>query len=144
MSSGTDLSAVLIQIAKDALWAPPAVFATHYWVTEWLEHEPYVDPVMHFAGGAAIALCFWHFLLGWERFKGRIVIENKVLLAFWLTVLIAVAWEAMEYGILIYSNWPAGWNLLNTLRDLVLGAGGAALVLSWLRRRKPAEILNYP
>jgi hypothetical protein len=135
MSKGANLSTVLGQVAKKALWAPPTVFAVHYLVTEWLDHEPYVDPVMHFVGGAAMALLFYYSITGWQRYRGRLAVEKSLFLAFGLTVFVAVAWEVMEYFLLVYDNYAEGWELLNTLRDLALGAGGAALLLDWLRRR---------
>jgi hypothetical protein len=135
MSSAGKWSNVVVQIAKEALWAPFAVFAAHRLVTERLDHEPYVDPVMHFAGGAAMAFLFWRSIAGWERCRGGIVVAKPVLLAFGLALLVGVAWELMEYLLFVYRGTTHWWTLLNTLRDLALDAGGAALLLIWLRRR---------
>jgi hypothetical protein len=123
------------QIAKEAFWAPLAVFTAHYLVTKRLDHEPYVDPVMHFAGGAAVAFLFWRSIAGWQRYKGACAVANPVLLAFGLALLVGIAWELMEYLLFVYRGTTHWWTLLNTLRDLALDAGGAALLLIWLRRR---------
>ena len=135
--SRPSLLTVMGHVAKQALWAPPAVFAAHYLVTEWVEHEPYVDPVMHFAGGAAIALCFWHFILGWERYRGSAVIANKVLVSFVLTMFVGIAWEAMEYFLAGYRGYAQYWSLSNTRRDLILDAAGAIVLLLRLQRTAP-------
>jgi hypothetical protein len=135
MSNAGNWSKVVGLTVRKAFWAPLAVFAAHYLLTEWLDHEPYVDPVMHFAGGAAVAFLFWHLIVGWQRWKGVLAVVNPALLAFGLAVLVAVGWELMEYLLFVYRGTTRWWTLLNTLRDVALGAGGAALLLFWLRLR---------
>ena len=123
------------QVVKEAAWAPASVYAAHHLVTEWLDHEPYVDPVMHFAGGAAVAFLFWRSITIWQRQRGDFAAAKPVLLVFGLAVLVAMAWELMEYLIFFYNGTTKWWSLLNTLRDVALGATGAAVLLAWLRRR---------
>ncbi|MFQ3200512.1 MAG: hypothetical protein ACI9SK_001237 [Zhongshania sp.] len=42
------------QLAEKTMWAPIAVFTAHYLGTEGLDHEPYFDPGIYAAGGAAM------------------------------------------------------------------------------------------
>ena len=124
------------QVAKEAIWAPVAVYIVHHFLGERFGHEPYIDPVMHFAGGAAVAFLFWRSITIWQRQRGDFAAAKPVLLVFGLAVLVAMAWELMEYLIFVYNGTTKWWTLLNTLRDLALGATGAALLLAWLRRRE--------
>lgn len=127
---------MVTRIAKEATWAPIAVYAAHKLAAEWIDHEPYLDPVIHFAGGAAIALFFFNLIASWQRCSGRKAVAKPELLAFGLAVFVAVAWELMEYCLLVNANWARGWHLFNTLRDLALGSVGAAMLLVWLQRRQ--------
>lgn len=127
---------VAIQVAKNALWAPIVVFATHELGAQWIDHEPYFDPVIHFAGGAAMAFFFFHLIAGWQIYIGTATVTKPLLFAFGLTVLVGTAWELMEYLIAVNENNTLAWSLLNTLRDLALDSAGAATLLVWLPRRR--------
>ena len=41
---------------RAAGWAPLTVLIAHHILARMFGHEPFVDPVMHFSGGAAAAL----------------------------------------------------------------------------------------
>ena len=135
MSNKPNSLTLVTWTAVKAMWAPIFVYTAHKLAGKWIDHEPYLDPIIHFAAGAAIALFFFHLIASWQRYSGE-PFARPVLLAFWLAVLVAVAWELMEYFLLVNANWTAGWRLLNTFRDLALGSIGAAILLVWLQRRQ--------
>jgi hypothetical protein len=122
MNNANSITNIAVQIGMKALWAPALVFILHAMTAEWLGHEPYVDPVIHFSGGAAIAFFFWRSAECCQR-----SISNQWV--FGLTTLVAIAWEVMEYLILIYHGWAMAWDPANSLRDLALGMCGAALII---------------
>jgi hypothetical protein len=122
MNNTNSITSIAVQIGTKALWAPALVFILHYLVANKLGHEPYVDPVMHFCGGAAIAFFFWRAAECCQR-----SISNRWV--FGLTTLVAIAWEIMEYLLLIYRGWAIDWDPANSLRDLALGMCGAALII---------------
>jgi hypothetical protein len=136
MNNAPSFLTAAIQVAKNALWAPIVVFAAHELGTQWIDHEPYFDPVIHFAGGAAMAFFFFHLIAGWQTYIGTATVAKPLLLAFGLTVLVGIAWELMEYLIAVSENNTLAWSLLNTLRDLALDSAGAAMLLVWLQRRQ--------
>ena len=136
MNNAPSFLTVVVQVAKKAMWAPIAVFAAHYLGTEWLNHEPYLDPVIHFAGGAAMAFFFFQLIAGWQIYIPTTTVAKPMLFAFGLAVFVGVAWELMEYLIAITENNTKAWSLLNTLRDLALDSAGAAMLLVWLQRRQ--------
>ena len=119
----------LLEISIKALWAPPLVFILHSLAARRYGHEPYVDPIIHFAGGAAVAWLFWQSACCLRRYLGNPPVLRLALLAFGMATLTAVGWEFMEYGLSVSKGYAENWDLLNSLRDLVLGMGGAALVL---------------
>jgi hypothetical protein len=129
MKKVDSLPGILLEITIKALWAPPLVFFLHSLAARRFGHEPYVDPVMHLAGGAAMAWLFWKSLCSGRRYLGNPSVMTIVMLAFGLTTLTAIAWECMEYMLSLSKGYEENWGLANTLRDLVLGMSGAALVL---------------
>ena len=55
MADRPTVGQVARRVGREALWAPIAVVVLHWAAGGLLGHEPYVDPVMHFLGGAAAA-----------------------------------------------------------------------------------------
>src|SRR5262245_7371077 len=53
--SNETMNRVIVPLAKEVAWAPLGVFIVHAILGKLFHHEPYVDPVMHFLGGASIA-----------------------------------------------------------------------------------------
>ncbi len=132
MNNNNSNQYILFQICIKAAWAPPAVFFLHSLAAQQWGHEPYVDPVMHFSGGMAMAFFFWQSAVCCQRYLGKLSFMTLACFAFGMASLTAVAWEIMEYGLAIYDNNP-GWlnqNFLNILRDLALGISGALLMVS--------------
>jgi hypothetical protein len=121
------LKDVIARIAKKALWAPMAVVIVHWLAGRSWGHEPYVDPVMHFVGGAAAAFFFWHAADCGRRYLGDLSLLGRALLAFGLATFAAVAWEFGEFLLDCYRWGSHQRGLTNTMRDLLLGVGGALL-----------------
>jgi len=115
----------MVEICTKALWAPALVFVLHREVAKWLGHEPYVDPVMHFCGGFAIAFLFWRS----ASCFGRNISYRWVI---GLTTCVAIAWEIMEFCLAVYRGWSQYWDLANSARDLFLGMVGAGLFVAVL------------
>lgn len=118
---------VMGRIAKEALWAPLAVVVVHGLAGERLGHEPYVDPVMHFVGGVAAAFFFSRAADCGRRYLGDLSALARGLLAFGLATVAAVAWEFGEFLLDLYYGSSIQRGLPNTMRDLLLGVGGALL-----------------
>ena len=132
MNKTNSITNIAVQIGTKALWAPALVFILHSVAADWLGHEPYVDPVIHFCGGAAIAFFFWRAAECCQR-----SISSRWV--FGLTTLVAIAWEIMEYLLLIYRGWAIDWDPANSLRDLALGMCGAALIIFLHSRNKRSQ-----
>ena len=132
MNNTNSITNIAVQISMKALWAPPLVYILHSLAADWLGHEPYVDPMMHFSGGAAIA---FFFLQSAECCRRSI--SNQWV--FGLTLLVAIAWEIMEYSLSVYHGWSMSWDLANSLRDLFLGMCGAALIIFLNTRKKRSQ-----
>lgn len=127
---------ILLQICIKAAWAPPAVFILHSLAAKQWGHEPYVDPVMHFSGGMAMAFFFWQSAECCQRYLGNLSIMALAFIAFGMATVTALAWEIMEYGIAMNDGSTMWWSLLNTLRDLALGMSGALLLVGLSVRNK--------
>ena len=117
----------LLRVMKDAAWAPISVFVLHVVFARIFGHEPYVDPVIHFLGGAAIAFFFWCCVEAAPGLVGaptRLAINALVI---GLATLAAVLWELGE----LMSDILLGTNIQhsapNTRRDLSLGVAGAVV-----------------
>jgi hypothetical protein len=139
MTNAAPLSSVLVQISKRALWAPLTVFVLHNLVAEWLGHEPYVDPAVHFFAGVAIAFFFWQSASLCEHYLGNLTLVKHALLALGLATLTAVAWECMEYFLSTRRESSLQLWRATLLRDLLLGVTGAALFVGakvWIGRGK--------
>jgi len=117
------------RLLRDAAWAPLGVVLLHVVAAHFLGHEPYVDPVMHFLGGAAIA-----FFLRRAAEIGRPLVGEPSplgldLMAFGLAVVAGLVWEFGEFLSDVFLGSHAHTSVGNTLRDLLLDLLGAAGLL---------------
>jgi hypothetical protein len=108
-----------------AAWAPVAVLVAHEVGARWLGHEPVVDPVMHFSGGAAIAFFVHRGTVVARRLFGAQTALATDLLSFGLACTAALFWELAEQLSDVYLGTHAHVSVGATLRDLWLGAAGA-------------------
>lgn len=135
----SELTEVLKQIGRKALWAPVAVLIVHWLAGGWLGHEPFVDPVMHFSGGLTAAYFFWHAASYARRYLGDLSPLGLGLLSFGLTTAAAVGWEMAEFVGDRLRGTHVQVDLANTMRDLILGIAGAVVYLGigrWLLRAR--------
>ena len=125
------------RLAVEVLWAPAAVVLLHWTAGALFGHEPYVDPVMHFSGGLAVAYASRHAVLAGIDVFGRLTPLAADLFAFGATSAAAVVWEIGEFASdqLIHTNVQL--SLENTMRDLILGVTGAAMFLLIRRVTRP-------
>ena len=121
---------ILFQISIKAAWAPLAVYILHGLAAKQWGHEPYVDPIIHFSAGIAIAFFFWQSAECCQRYLGNLSVMGLAYIVFGMATATAIAWEIMEYGIAMNDGSTQWWTLLNTLRDLALGMSGALLLVS--------------
>ena len=117
------------RLTREVLWAPAGVVLLHWTAGALFGHEPYVDPVMHFSGGVAVAYASRHAVTVGIDVFGRLTPLAADLCAFGATSAAAVLWEIGEYASdqLIHTNVQL--SLDNTMRDLILGVSGAAVFL---------------
>jgi hypothetical protein len=130
MLGGYPLSGkVILQICRRALWAPIIVLIAHGIAGKLFGHEPYVDPIMHFSGGLAIAFFCWRSCFLSPELFGKPSRLGIDLLAFGLTCAAALFWEFGEF----IGDRVRGTNvqrgLQNTMRDLFLGTLGGLVFL---------------
>ena len=123
----------IARVARQVAWAPLAVLVLHEVGGRLLGHEPYVDPVMHFLGGAAVAL-FIRYASTIADQLGAPTQGCLDLLAFGLTCVVAVLWELGEFIADQYFGSNVQRGLGNTMRDLSLGMAGAIIYLVARRR----------
>ena len=123
------------RLAREAAWAPIAVVVLHAIAGALFGHEPYVDPVSHFLGGAAMAFfvqraCEWG-----PEVTGKTTLLGRNAFAFTSTCTAATFWEFGEFvrDRLLDSNVQL--SLANTMRDLLLGCAGALVYLAVRGRR---------
>jgi hypothetical protein len=120
---------LILQICRGALWAPIIVLIAHGIAGKLFGHEPYVDPIMHFSGGFAIAFFCWRVCLMSPELFGkpsRLAID---LLAFGLTCAAALFWEFGEFIADQVKGTRVQRGLGNTMRDLFLGTFGAIVFI---------------
>ena len=117
------------RLARDVLWAPATVVIMHSIAGALFGHEPYVDPVMHFSGGVAVAYASRHAVVIGTDVFGRLTPLAADLFAFGATSAAAVLWEIAEFASdqLVHTRVQLG--LGNTMRDLIVGLTGAAVFL---------------
>jgi len=118
---------------REAAWAPASVLVVHEVAARMFKHEPYVDPVMHFLGGSAIAFFVYRACRIGGKFLGapsRLVMD---LLAFGLTNSVALVWEFAEFLSDRLWGTHTQTSVLNTVRDLFIGMMGAIVYLGAAR-----------
>jgi len=119
----------IIRILSSAGWAPIAVFIAHLFFGRLFGHEPYVDPLMHFCGGMAIAYFFLVASKLASHWIGKLTDIGRALFAFGMACAAAVFWEIAEFSSDIVFHTNVQINNANTMRDLILGVLGASLFL---------------
>jgi hypothetical protein len=127
----------LARLLREAAWAPIGVVVLHAIAGALLGHEPYVDPVMHFLGGVAMAYFTVRACEVGVELVGRLTPLGQSVLAFGVTCSAAVFWELVEFGRdrILHTNVQI--SLSNTMRDLVLGCLGAVVYLALRATRRP-------
>lgn len=120
----------VIQISKEVAWAPLGVFIAHAILGRLLGHEPYVDPAMHFLGGAAIAYFIRRAAELIPQWVGTPSSLGFDLIAFGLACFAALFWEFAELFSDIFLDTRIQISARNTLRDLALGVMGATTYLA--------------
>ena len=130
MNEATATGPIITRVLRDAAWAPLAVLILHALLGSVLGHEPYVDPTMHFLGGAAAAFFVRHASRVAGRLLGGPTQYALDLLAFGSTCAIALFWEFGEFASDQYFGTHIQRSLENTMRDLVLGVSGAVVYLA--------------
>lgn len=119
----------LVRLTLRAAWAPVAVYVLHAVVAGLYRHEPYVDPVMHFLGGAAMAFFISAACTNDVKVLGapsRLAVE---LMSFGLTCAVGLIWELGELFSDRFLGSHTQVSVANTLRDLALDALGAVAYL---------------
>jgi hypothetical protein len=101
----------------------------HHLAADRFGHEPYVDPVMHFSGGAACAFFFRRAAAAAHAQLGALSPLVLDLLAFGLACAAALAWELAELLSDFVLHTSIQTAAVNTLRDLALGVAGAIVYL---------------
>ena len=121
--------------ALRASWAPIAVLVLHSVLGRVLGHEPYVDPLAHFSGGAAMA----YFVRAACSVRGGALGAPSALaldlLAFGLAATAAVLWEFGEFLLDVFYGTRIQLSVANTMRDMMLGMAGAVVCVTLGRLR---------
>ncbi len=111
-----------------ALTAPAIVFIFHVIIlyNGVYDKIPNIDIIMHFAGGASIALMF-SFLLNIAENKELISIPKSLRFLFVVSfvALIATFWEFLEFALDIAINFKSQLSIADTMGDLLMGLLGA-------------------
>jgi hypothetical protein len=132
------------RIVLGAGWAPVTVLVLHSVLGRSFGHEPFVDPIIHFSGGVAAAFFFRYASVVAGSLLGAPNDLAKDLMAFGLTVTVALLWETGEFASDVWLGTHIQHDVANTMRDLILGMGGgasyvlAARVVRFERRRTAA------
>lgn len=107
--------------------APVSVVVVHAAIASLFDHPKALDPVRHFFGGAALAYFLFQASDVAGSVVGQLTLFGKLALAFVATCTAALFWEFGEF----FSDSVLGTRvqsgLAETLEDLLLGVGGAAL-----------------
>ncbi len=140
-----DALKLMVRTTVAAGWAPLAVLILHELAGSHFGHEPYVDPVAHFSGGVAIAFFVRSACARDRGLLGRPSGLASDLIAFGLTVFVAMFWEIGEFGSDVFRGTRIQQDTGNMVRDLILGTlGGGVLLLAarftgWFRRLPEAR-----
>jgi hypothetical protein len=142
MPSNSRVSAnFILQICRGALWAPIIVLIAHGIAGKVFGHEPYVDPIMHFSGGLAIAYFCWRACLLSPELFGKPSRLGIDLLALGLTCAAALFWEFGEF-IAEVKGTRVQRGLGNTMRDLFLGTLGGIVFIIGARVVRSSKNFN--
>lgn len=132
---GLDRSAAVVS----AGWAPALVVILHALLGEYFGHEPFVDPVAHFAGGMAIAYFFHKLMIVYPERVGNPTLFVRGIALIGLAALAALAWELMElFSDMLFKSFIQ-FSAANTLRDLSLGVAGACVTAVLVARRNSSD-----
>lgn len=123
------MNRIFFRLLKEVAWAPVGVLIAHAILGARLGHEPYVDPVMHFLGGAAIAYFLRRAAALSPQLVGAPSNIGLSILAFGMACFAALVWEFGEWSSDIILGTHIQIHAANTLRDLSLGVGGACVYL---------------
>ena len=134
MNLAAESTPYIARVARHAAWAPLGVLFLHEVGARLLGHEPYVDPAVHFLGGAAAAFFIRYAATHAGQVVGRPTQGVLNLLAFGLTCAVAVFWELGEFIGDQYFRSNVQRGLGNTMRDLSMGMVGAVVYLAARRR----------
>ncbi len=118
-----------IHLMKRASWAPIAVVAVHAICGEIFGHEPYVDPAMHFLGGAAIVYFLRTATVLFVDIVGHPTEFARDLCAWGLACVAAVVWEFGEWFSDAFLGTNIQWSGSAPLRDIAYGLCGASIYL---------------
>lgn len=122
-----------------ACWAPAAVVVLHALLGDYFGHEPYVDPVAHFAGGMAIAYFFHKLMIVYPERVGNPTLLIRRIALIGLAALAALTWELMElFSDMLFKSFVQ-FSAANTLRDLSLGVAGACVTAVLVARRNSSD-----
>ena len=121
------------RIAVEAAWAPLSILIAHTVAGAIFGHEPVVDPIMHFLGGAAACYFFRRAAELASSVLGTMKPLALDLFSFGLAGTMAVFWEIGEFTGDRLFRGHAQRGLSNTMRDLILGLAGAIVCLLFLR-----------
>jgi hypothetical protein len=116
-------------LLRDVAWPGVVVLVAHAIFGEVFGHEPYVDPAMHFLGGVAAAYFFSRLGPYVPSVFGGLHPGTRRALAFSATTTVAVVWEFGEFISDVYLGTRTHTSIASTLRDILNGMLGAALLL---------------
>jgi hypothetical protein len=119
------MSSLIWRTVRDAAWPGLVVLVAHAVLGELFGHEPYVDPAMHFAGGAAAAFFFTRLPQVLPGHLGKPTALTRGLLGIGLTSTVAILWELGEYFSDVFLSTHIQRSVGNTMRDLINGMIGA-------------------
>jgi hypothetical protein len=123
----------LMRLLLGAGWAPAAVIVLHNLAAGIFKHEPYVDPIIHFLGGASMAFFIHAACRSEPKFLGapsRFAVE---LISLGMTTVVGLCWELAELLADRTIGSHTQTSVSNTLRDLALDVLGAVAYLAVAR-----------
>lgn len=112
---------------KRAGWAPALVLLVHG-LPDPLNLRSDTNWLIHYLGGVAIAFFFFRGIRIFKRWFGEITFFATLLLTFSLSCTTALFWEFVEYASDVFLKTRIQHSIVETMGDLLAGAGGAASV----------------
>lgn len=134
----------MMSLGKSIVFLLIAILGTHVFalVFNWYWELPTLDVILHFAGGAWIALMFVWAILRWPEYASFSA-QAWLLVFIGLSVVsfTGVLWEFFEFCFDIFIGGslgaaPAQLGLRDTLSDLVFDLLGGAFILLWYVKKK--------